>query len=102
MDSHTGSAALHNRLEALVEATVDVSTSWQVTTDRPTTVWLPDRRITVEQRAGPDSTHRWTVVLHADETVVSKFGQFETVAEVEETVRSLVDTDVHYTVCCDG
>jgi hypothetical protein len=74
---------LRRRLEAVLERALADSASWAVTTD------------------GPDG-HRWTVVLRADGAVVSKFGQFETIDGVAGTVESLLDSDVRYTVCCDG
>ncbi|TQR22463.1 hypothetical protein C9J85_15095 [Haloferax sp. wsp5] len=43
------------------------------------------------ERADSPNGHRWTVVLRADGSVVSKFGQFETI-EMSETVESLVQS----------
>jgi len=89
------------RLETVLDETLADSVVWQVTTDSPVTVQLPDRELTVEQSDGPDGV-RWTVVLCSDGAVVSKFGQFDTVDEAVARVGSLLDADVRYTVCCDG
>ena len=95
---------LRRRLEAVLERALADSASWAVTTDGPLVVRLPDRELAVERADGPDGPdgHRWTVVLRADGAVVSKFGQFETIDGVAGTVESLLDSDVRYTVCCDG
>jgi hypothetical protein len=63
---------------------------------------LPDRRIVVTRRRGPDGTDRWSVTLRSDGETVSKFGRFEARDAVVDQVRSLCDVDVRYTVCCDG
>jgi hypothetical protein len=94
-------AGLRRRLESEIEDTHPDSASWQITVDGPITVRLPDRELTVEGADGPDGV-RWTVVLRSDGAVVSKFGQFDTLDAVVEKVRSLLDAEVRYTVCCDG
>ncbi|WP_336337439.1 hypothetical protein [Haloarcula brevis] len=94
-------AALRRRLEASLERTLAESAPWEIPTDDPLVVRLPDRELAVERADGPDG-HRWTVALRADGAVVSKFGPFETVDAVVERVESLLDSEVRYTVCCDG
>ncbi|EMA15394.1 hypothetical protein [Haloarcula marismortui] len=94
-------ARLGRRLETALESTLADSVSWTVTTDGPVIARLPDREFAFERADSPNG-HRWTVVLRADGSVVSKFGQFETIDDVVETVESLVHSDVRYTVCCDG
>jgi hypothetical protein len=94
-------ARLGRRLETALESALADSVSWTVTTDGPVVARLPDREFAFERADGPNG-HRWTVVLRADGAVVSKFGQFETIDDVVETVESLVHSDVRYTVCCDG
>jgi len=94
-------AELRRRLETTLESALADSVSWTVTADGPVVARLPDRELALETSNGPDGV-RWTVVLRADDAVVSKFGQFETVDGVVETVASLVQSDVRYTVCCDG
>jgi hypothetical protein len=94
-------AELRRRLETTLESALADSVSWTVTTDGPIVARLPDRELAFETNDGPDGV-RWTVVLRADDAVVSKFGQFATVDDVTETVESLVRSDVRYTVCCDG
>lgn len=94
-------ARLGRRLETALEGALADSVSWTVTTDCPVIARLPDREIAFERAVGPDG-HRWTVVLRADGSVVSKFGQFETIDSVVTQVQSLVNADVRYTVCCDG
>ncbi|GCF13486.1 hypothetical protein Harman_14210 [Haloarcula mannanilytica] len=94
-------ARLRRRLEtALADALAD-GVSWAVSTDRPVVARLPDREFVFERHDGPDGP-RWTVVLRAEGAVVSKFGRFETVDDVVETVESLAASAVQYTVCCDG
>jgi hypothetical protein len=77
---------------------------WVVSTDgaASTTVDLPDRRLVVRHRDGPDGGDRWTVELAADGATVSKFGPFESVAASVAQVETLLEGDVQYTVCCDG
>ncbi|AAV47714.1 hypothetical protein BDK61_0162 [Haloarcula quadrata] len=94
-------ARLGRRLETALEGALADSVSWTVTTDGPVIARLPDREFAFERADSPNG-HRWTVVLRADGSVVSKFGQFETIDDVVETVESLVHSDVRYTVCCDG
>ncbi|MDS0221691.1 hypothetical protein NDI54_10070 [Haloarcula sp. S1AR25-5A] len=92
---------LRRRLETVLESALADSVSWTVTTGSPVTARLPDREFVFERHDSPDG-HRWTVVLRAEGAVVSKFGRFETVDDVVETVESLAASDVQYTVCCDG
>ena len=94
-------ARLGRRLETALEGALADSVSWTVTADGPVIARLPDREFAFERADSPNG-HRWTVVLRADGSVVSKFGQFETIDDVVETVESLVHSDVRYTVCCDG
>ena len=94
-------ARLGRRLETALGSALDDSTSWAITADGQVVARLPDREIAFERADGPDG-HRWTVVLRADGSVVSKFGQFETIDSVVTQVQSLVNADVRYTVCCDG
>ena len=94
-------AKLGRRLETALESALADSVSWTVTTDSPVIAQLPDREFAFERTDGLGG-HRWTVVLRADGSVVSKFGQFETIDDVVETVASLVHSDVRYTICCDG
>jgi len=65
-------------------------------------VSLADRRLVVRRRDGPDGVDHWTLELTADGATLSKFGPFETVEGVTEQVRTLLDSEVRYTVCCDG
>ncbi|MFY4814101.1 hypothetical protein [Haloarcula argentinensis] len=94
-------ARLRRRLETALESALTDTVSWTVATDGPVVARLPDREIAFERADGPDG-YRWTVVLRADGSVVSKFGQFETIDSAVEKVESLVRADVRYTVCCDG
>lgn len=63
---------------------------------------FPDRTVVVERRPGPDGDQRWTLALRADGATVSKFGPFETREAVLEEIASLIETEIRYTVCCDG
>ncbi|MFU1782884.1 hypothetical protein ACM16X_15990 [Haloarcula japonica] len=94
-------ARLRRRLETALESALTDTVSWTVTTDGQVVARLPDRKIAFERADGPDG-YRWTVVLRTNGSVVSKFGQFETIDSAVEKVESLVRADVRYTVCCDG
>jgi hypothetical protein len=61
-----------------------------------------DRRIVVTPRDGPGGRRAWTVVVRNDGTTVSKFGLFHSHDAVRTRVRTLLETEVGYTVCCDG
>jgi hypothetical protein len=97
-------AALRDRLEATVTARLAEGTEWAVTGDPAdrVTVDLPDRRLVVRVRDGPDGVDHWTLELATEGATVSKFGPFESVDAVTAAVRSLLDSEIRYTVCCDG
>lgn len=91
------------RLEATVSDQFDAD-AWAVETDPPdrVTVQLPDRKLAVHRRDGPDGVAHWTLELAADGATVSKFGPFDKIEDLLEKVTALLDSDVFYTVCCDG
>lgn len=76
---------------------------WTVRTnpDR-VTVELPNRTLVVRRRDGPEGGDRWTLDLYAGGEKVSVFGLFESVDAVDQRVREVLESDVRYTVCCDG
>jgi len=103
-DGRTAGGELAARLETVVATRLGESEAWAV---EPTaadrfTVSLPDRRLVVRRRDGPDGVDHWTLELAADGATVSKFGPFETVDGLVKQVDTLLDGDVRYTVCCDG
>ena len=100
----TADEELRARLETAVTERLGGSDEWAVESaavDR-LTVSLPDRRLIVRRRNGPEGVDHWTLELAADGATVSKFGPFETVAALTDRVGTLLDSDVRYTVCCDG
>jgi len=92
------------RLVGTVSTRLGDTDSWAVERTSPdrVTVELPDRRLDVQRRDGPDGTDHWTLALAADGTTVSKFGPFDAVTELTGRVEALLDSDIRYTVCCDG
>ena len=44
----------------------------------------------------------WTVEPAADGATVSKFGPFEAVGDLTDRIDTLLESEVRYTVCCDG
>ena len=95
---------LGTRLETAVAARLGDDDEWAVesTTADRVTVSLPDRRLVVRRQDGPDDVDHWTLELAADGEAVSKFGPFETASDLTDRVDTLLDSDVRYTVCCDG
>lgn len=71
-------------------------------TDDGAIVRRDDRRIVVTSRDGPDGAAAWTVAVRADGATVTKFGPFENADAVRDRVRTLLDAEIGYTVCCDG
>lgn len=63
---------------------------------------LPDRRLRVESRAGPEDGPRWTLVVVADGDTVGKHGPFASPAAVADRAAALAGASIGYTVCCDG
>lgn len=61
-----------------------------------------DRRVVVTPRDGPGGRTAWTVSVQVDGATVSKFGPFHSYDATRTRVRTLLDADVGYTVCCDG
>jgi len=104
----TGSAParedLHARLEATVAERLGDRGDWTVESpaaDR-VVVSLTDRRLVVRRRDGPGGVDHWTLELAADGATVSKFGPFETRDDLTGRVGTLLDSEIRYTVCCDG
>ena len=100
----TAGEKLRVGLEAAVADRLGEGDAWTVSADAAEriTVSLPDRRLVVRRRDGPDGADHWTLELAADGETVSKFGPFESVEGVANRVGTLLDSEVHYTVCCDG
>lgn len=97
-----GTAA--DRLRSVVASQFGDPDEWTVESASPdrVTVRLPDRTLDIRRRDGPDGADHWTIALLADGDTVSKFGPFSSVDGLSGQVRSLLDSDVRYTVCCDG
>lgn len=103
-DGARADADVARRLEATVADRLGERVEWTIgadTTDR-VTVTLPDRELVARRRDGPDGVDHWTVELAADGETVSKFGPFGTVDGLTGQVGTLLETEVRYTVCCDG
>lgn len=63
---------------------------------------LSDRVLDISQRDGPGEAVRWVLTLEADGAIVSKFGPFESTTDLVDQLRTVLTSDVFYTVCCDG
>jgi len=103
-DGTTAEGRLDVRLETAVADRLGERVEWDIDAETAdcTTVSLPDRRLVVRRRDGPSGVDHWTLELAADGATVSKFGPFDTVDGLTERVARLLDSDVRYTVCCDG
>jgi len=103
-DGGPAEAELAARLETAVMERLGEREEWAVSTDATdrVTVSLPDRRLVVRRRDGPDGVDHWTLELAADGATVSKFGPFDSVGGLTDRVETLLDSEVRYTVCCDG
>jgi len=103
-DGASADGDVASRLEAAVTDRLGERDGWTVesTSADHVTVTLPDRRLVVERRDGPGGVDHWTLELAADGATVSKFGPFDTVDGLTERVGTLLDSEVRYTVCCDG
>jgi len=100
----TDGAVLVTRLETAVADRLGEGDEWAVSADAAdrVTVSLPNRRLVVRRRDGPDDGDHWTLELAADGGTVSKSGSFEIHGDLIGRVDTLLDIEVHYTVCCDG
>ena len=98
-DARTNAVAA--RLEATVRTRGDACEFHDASPDRMR-VSCPDRTLVVTRRDGPDGVDRWSVTLRSDGETVGKFGLFDSRDDVVDTVETLLDGGVRYTVCCDG
>lgn len=90
------------RLQAVLAETLD-STDWTLTeTTDGYRIDLIDRTITVDAHETPAETIHWVLTLRADGKTVSKFGPYADTATLAEQLCTVLDSDVLYTVCCDG
>lgn len=102
-DGATADGELTARIETAVAERLGDGVEWVVSGDADrVTVSLPDRRLVVRRRDGPSGVDHWTLELAADGATVSKFGPFESDETLTERVGRLLDSEVRYTVCCDG
>ena len=92
--------ALREGLGERFEGRGDVSVT--VEPDGRSRLSASDRTVVVERRSGPDGSPRWTLALRADGETVSKFGPLASPATVLDRAETLLETEVRYTVCCDG
>jgi len=103
MAADRSSSDLPALLEAAIEERLAESVEWTLgEADDGYRLSLPDRQIVITPRDGPADGVYWTIALHSDGKIVSKFGPYETVEPLLDQVQTTVTTDVAYTVCCDG
>lgn len=103
MTADGASSELVDHLQTALEESLAESVDWTLhDTDDGYRLGLPDRQIIVSPREGPVNSVWWTIALHSDGKIVSKFGPYESVESLLEQVQTIVTTDVQYTVCCDG
>ncbi|MFC7115356.1 hypothetical protein ACFQH2_10925 [Natronoarchaeum sp. GCM10025703] len=94
---------LDHRLARTVERVLDDAVDWTLDdVDDGYRLVAPDRTLLITRRAGPKESVRWVISLRADGATVSKFGPFASVDDVADQVKTVLDADVQYTVCCDG
>jgi len=62
---------------------------------------LSDREIQFFEHDAAE-TSRWVLVLSTDGEIVSKFGPYESTDALVDQLRTILSSDVFYTVCCDG
>jgi|APHM01.1.fsa_nt_gi hypothetical protein len=103
-ETETPAEPLRAGLERMVADHFGEATDWTVSADTAerVTVSLPDRRLVASRRDGPGGADHWVLELAADGETVSKFGPFGTVDGLVERADTLLDSEVRYTVCCDG
>jgi len=95
--------AVQKRLTTIVSETLDEGVDWMLDETREGyQITLADRVLEVEQRDGPAESAHWIITLQADGQTVSKFGPYESTGELEAQLRTVLTSDVFYTVCCDG
>jgi hypothetical protein len=103
MTGDGSSPDLADHLETAVEGTLTETVEWTFDeSDGEYRLGLPDRQIVVSPRDSPDDGVYWTITLHSNGKIVSKFGPYESVESLLEQIETIVTTDVQYTVCCDG
>jgi hypothetical protein len=94
--------AIEQRLVTMVSETLDGDVDLTVEERDGWRLVLADRVIDINQRDGPEETVRWVLTLEADGAIVSKFGPYESTDDLIEQLRTVLMSDVLYTVCCDG
>jgi hypothetical protein len=95
--------AIEQRLRTVASETLDGDVDWTV--EQTSDGWrlaLPDRVLDISQCDGPTETVRWVLTLEADGAIVSKFGPYESTDDLVDQLKTVLTSDVFYTVCCDG
>ena len=91
------------RLTTIVDETLGEDVDWTFTkADDGYRITLVDRILDLEQRDGPAESVHWIITLQADGETVSKFGPYESTAELGDQLTTVLTSDAFYTVCCDG
>ncbi len=91
------------RLKTIVGETLDERVDWTLSEmDEGYRIALDDRVLEIEQHDGPAESVDWIITLQADGETVSKFGPYESTEEVGGQLKTVLTSDVFYTVCCDG
>jgi len=91
------------RLTTLVRKTLGEDVDWTLTeSDDGFRIALADRIFDLEPRDGPAESTHWIITLRVDSETVSKFGPYESAEDLLDQFRTVLTSDVFYTVCCDG
>ncbi|MEA1932433.1 MAG: hypothetical protein U9O06_12930 [Euryarchaeota archaeon] len=96
-------SAVEEQVRTTVDKTLDATVSWTLTeTADGYRITLPDRELEIDRHDGPEEAVHWLLTLRADGEIVSKFGPYESAAELGDQLETVLTSDVFYTVCCDG
>lgn len=93
---------LASRVRATLNETLDGDMWTLSSTADGYQLTLSDRVLRFSAHDAPAETTRWVLTLVADGETVSKFGPYAATEPLVEQLRSVLESDVLYTVCCDG
>lgn len=96
-------ADFEQRLAPIVSDCLGSDAEWTVTeTTTGCRLGVSDRTLDISSHDGPDGSTRWVLSLEADESLVGKFGPYDSLEGLTAQVRTVLTSTVFYTVCCDG